>query len=109
MGLCIEATLWGLVTTATITPYVDGGGGGDEPSGGGSTAYAVCTPSTAEINGDEPACPDVVGYASTATAVGNTTDVYMSVACPIDFITSCFSLGGWDDNKGWDDELGWQD
>jgi hypothetical protein len=34
---------------------------------------------------------------------------YFAVHCPISFVTSCFSLGGWDNDLGWDNDKGWKD
>ncbi len=36
-------------------------------------------------------------------------DAYLTFSCPINLISSSFSLGGWDDELGWDDGLGWAD
>ena len=33
----------------------------------------------------------------------------ITFSCPVEFITSCFSLGGWDDDLGWDNDKGWKD
>ena len=40
-----------------------------------------------------------------ASMTPNSSDAYFAVVCPIDTITLCFSLGGWDDELGWDDNL----
>ena len=44
---------------------------------------------------------------ATLSATPLTADFILS--CPIEFITSCFSLGGWDDDLGWDNAKGWKD
>ena len=49
-----------------------------------------------------------LGQMAEATLTGNTMDAYMAVSCPIEYVTSCFSLGGWDDDLGWDDNKGWK-
>ena len=43
-----------------------------------------------------------------ATMTASLVDCYISYSCPIAYIESCFSLGGWDDDLGWDDEVGWK-
>lgn len=43
-----------------------------------------------------------------ASLEGNVVDAYLAVYCPINYVTSCFSLGGWDNNLGWDDNKGWK-
>lgn len=43
-----------------------------------------------------------------ASLEGIYIDAYLAVYCPINYITSCFSLGGWDNNLGWDNNQGWK-
>lgn len=43
-----------------------------------------------------------------ASLEGSYIDAYLAVYCPINYITSCFSLGGWYNDLGWDNNLGWK-
>lgn len=44
-----------------------------------------------------------------ASLEGRVADSYIAVYCPINYVTSCFSLGGWNDALGWDNNKGWKD
>lgn len=44
-----------------------------------------------------------------ASLDGKIVDSCLAVYCPVNYITSCFSLGGWYDDLGWDDNKGWKD
>ena len=43
-----------------------------------------------------------------ASLTGNPIEAYFSFSCPIEYIKSCFSLGGWYNDLGWDNNLGWK-
>lgn len=47
--------------------------------------------------------PDTIEATLTTVPV----NAYFSYSCPIDYINSCFSLGGWYNDLGWDNDLGW--
>ena len=95
--LCIEATMKATTFEATasasvIEASVSGVGGIK------ATMHAL-SPVTATMR-------QVVAFESTMTA--NVFDAYISYSCPIAYIESCMSLGGWDDELGWNNSVGWK-
>ena len=79
-----------------------------------STAFVVSLTSPqhpqATLTAKKPIEPSLtLGQLVGGTLKGSSTGAYLTVSCPIEYITSCYSLGGWDNNLGWDDNKGWKD
>ena len=95
--LCIEVS--GRVVAASVVGAVlIGGATATKAQGIEVTAHAVIGTASCNVDG---------GIAVTPKA--QIVDATAAFSCPIEYIKSCFSLGGWDDYLGWDDELGWKD
>lgn len=63
----------------------------------------------ATLSAKKPIEPSLtLGQLVSGTLKGSSTGAYLTVSCPIEYVTSCFSLGGWDDDLGWDDNKGWK-
>ena len=96
--LCIESRLTGQVVAGTLSPYALVSGSLREKEGIRATLRAY--PSTVTLTAEEKI---------EARITGVPVNAFFSFSCPINLISSCMSLGGWDDDLGWDNNLGWKD
>ena len=95
--LCIEAKLGVAVASATMAAAV--GSASMSVDGG---IRASMTAETAEVSMSVDGGMD-------ASLTVSVAEAFFGYSCPIEFITSCYSLGGWDDNLVWDNNLGLKD